>query len=80
MKCLHSASAIMEYFLEGIIPLRYWYIDPNKKPNRYKSSALELTYQSSNTTLHLRKCSIKTPAAVLNPKFPFLSRQRSSMK
>ena len=32
---------IMEYFLEGSIPLRHWYyIDPNKKTNRYKSSAL----------------------------------------
>ena len=22
---------IMEYFLEGIIPLRHWYFDPNEK-------------------------------------------------
>ena len=30
----------MEYFLEGIAPLRQWYINPNKKSNEYKCSLL----------------------------------------
>ena len=27
----------MEHFLEGIAPLRHWYINPNEKSNKYKS-------------------------------------------
>ena len=30
----------MEHFLEGIAPLRHWYINPNEKSNKYKSSLL----------------------------------------
>ena len=32
----------MEYFLEGIAPLKHWYINPNEKSNKYKSSLLSL--------------------------------------
>ena len=28
------ASAIMDNFLKGITPLRYWYINPNEKSNK----------------------------------------------
>ena len=28
---LHLAGALMEHFLEGIAPLRHWYISPNEK-------------------------------------------------
>ena len=37
---LHLAGALMEHFLEGIAPLRYWYINPNEQSNKYKSSLL----------------------------------------
>ena len=30
----------MEHFIEGIAPLRYWYINPKEKSNKYKSSLL----------------------------------------
>ena len=30
----------MEHFLEGIAPLRHWYINPDEKSNKYKSSLL----------------------------------------
>ena len=37
---LHLADALMEHFLEGIDPLRYWHINPNEKSDKYKSSLL----------------------------------------
>ena len=37
-----SFSRLMEHFLEGISILRHWYIDPNEKSNKYKSSLLNL--------------------------------------
>ena len=54
----------MEHFLEGIAPLRHWYINPNEKSNKYKSYfSSELTnHQSLNRALPSRKCSIKEPA------------------
>ena len=27
-------GALMEHFLEGIAPLRHWYINPNEKSNK----------------------------------------------
>ena len=30
----------MEHLLEGIAPLRHWYINPNEKSNKYKPSLL----------------------------------------
>ena len=30
----------MEHFLAAIAPLRHWYINPNAKSNKYKSSLL----------------------------------------
>ena len=40
MEVLHLAGALMEHSLEGIAPLRHWYINPNEKSNKYKSSLL----------------------------------------
>ena len=37
MEVLHLAGVLMEHFLEGIAPLRHWYIDPDEKTNKYKS-------------------------------------------
>ena len=52
----------MEHFHEGITPLRHWYFNPNEKSNKYKSSLLELTYQSLNGALPSRKYSMNAPA------------------
>ena len=52
----------MEHFLEGIAPLRHWYINPNENRNKYKSSLPSLTYQSLNGALPLKKCSNKASA------------------
>lgn len=35
---LHSAGVLMEHFLDGIAPLKHWYINANEKRNKYKSS------------------------------------------
>ena len=43
----------MEHFLEGIAPVRHWYINPNEKSKKYISSLLsKLTkaYIFSNQT------------------------------
>ena len=37
---LHLAGGLMEHFLEGIALLRPWYINPNEKSNKFKSSLL----------------------------------------
>ena len=37
---LALAGVLMEYFLEGIAASRHWYINPNEKSNKYKSSLL----------------------------------------
>ena len=36
-KFIHLAGTFMEHYLEGIAPLRHWYINPNEKSNKYKS-------------------------------------------
>ena len=56
----------MEHFLEGITPLRHWYINPNEKSNIQFFSS-ELTYQSLNGALPSRKCCIKAPAKCKTP-------------
>ena len=69
------AGALMEHFLEGIAPLTHWYINPNKKSNKYKYSLLswlakaltELFLQGNIPLRHL-----------LNGKFPLISWQRSA--
>ena len=53
----------MEYFLEGIAPLRDRYINPNEESNKYKSS-LELPYQSLNRALPSRKCYNKCKTSI----------------
>ena len=70
----HLTGVLMEHFLEGITPLRHWYINPNEKSNIQFFSS-ELTYQSLNGALPSRKCSIKAPAKC---KTPVLSWQRST--
>ena len=30
----YLANALMEHFLEGIVLLRHWYINPNEKSNK----------------------------------------------
>ena len=40
LSAMHLAGALMEHFLQGIAPLRHWYINPNEMSNRYKSSLL----------------------------------------
>ena len=53
----------MEHFLEGIALLGHWYINPNEKSNKCKSSLLiKLTKASYNGAVPSRKCSIKVPA------------------
>ena len=42
MEILYLEGALMEHFLEGIAPLRYWYIFPNEKRNKYRSAYNEL--------------------------------------
>ena len=37
---IQQVCALMEHFLEGIAPLRHWYINQNEKGNKYKSSLL----------------------------------------
>ena len=34
------ASVLMEHFLEGIAPLRHWYLNPIEKRHNYKSSVV----------------------------------------
>ena len=72
----------MEHFLERIALLRYWYINPNEKSNKYKSTySSELTYQSFNGALPSRKCSIKEPDLLnAKPAFIYLDGDLPSMK
>ena len=35
---IHLSGALMEHTLQGIAPLRYWYINPNEKSKKYKPS------------------------------------------
>ena len=67
---LHLAGALMKHFLEGIAPLRHWYIKPNEKSNKYKIFSSQLTYQSPNRAFPSRKCFIRQ---LLNAKPQFMS-------
>ena len=59
---INLAGVLMERFLEGIAPLQHWYINPNEKSNKYKSSLLskltkaltELFVQGNFSLRHLR--------------------------
>ena len=44
---MHLAGALIEHFLEGIDPIRHWYIIPNEKTKKIFSSEFYL-YQSFN--------------------------------
>ena len=41
----YLAGALMEHLLEGIAPLTHWYISPNEKSNKYKSSLLSTSFK-----------------------------------
>ena len=74
MEVLHLVGALMEHFLEGIAPLRHWYINPNEKSNKCKSSLLSQLIKL-NGALPSRKCSIK---ASVKSNTSFMSWQRSA--
>ena len=54
---------IIEHFLEGIILLRYWYIDPNEKTEEQQilTFFFEFPYHILNWVLSSRKIFIKAP-------------------
>ena len=64
---LHLAGALMEQILEGIAPLRHWYINQNEKSNKYKSYPL-----SFNLTEHFLQGNVPL-RKMLNAKPPFMS-------
>ena len=62
----------MEHFLEGIAPLRHWYINPIEKSNKYKSSFL------SQLTKSLTEHFLQGNVLLLNAKPPLMSWRRSA--
>ena len=66
----------MEHFLEGIAPLRHWYINPNEKSNKYKSSLL-LRKLTKALTEHFLQGNVPL-RHLLNTKSPFMSWRRSA--
>ena len=60
----------MELFLQGNVPLRHWYSNPNEKSNKYKSSLLSyLTYESLNGAQFLQENVTTMPAFMSWHKF-----------
>ena len=51
-------GALINQILEGIAPLRHWYVNPNEKSNKYNFFFTYPIYQSLNKALPSRKCSI----------------------
>ena len=64
----------MEHFLEGIAPLTHWYINPNEKSNKNKSSLLSKLTKA--LTEHFLKVNVPL-RHLLNVKPQFMSCQRS---
>ena len=62
----------MEHFLEVIAPLRHWYISPNEKSNKYKSSLLSLLTKALTEHFLQGKVPLRH---LLNAKPPFMSWQ-----
>ena len=60
----------MEHFLEGIAPLRHWYITPNEKSNKYKFSLHSLLNKA--LTEHFLQENVPS-RHLLNGKPPFTS-------
>ena len=61
----------MEHYIEGITSLRHWYINPNEKSNKFKSSLLSELTKLALTDLFLRG---NVPLShLLNEKLPFMS-------
>ena len=65
-----SAGALMEHLREGIASLRHWYINPNEKSNKYKSSLL--SYLTKVLMEHFRQGNIPL-RHLLNAKPLFIS-------
>ena len=65
----------MEHFLEGIAPLRHWYINPNEKINKCKSSLLSKLTKA--LTEHFLQGYVPL-RHLLNEKPLFMSWQRSA--
>ena len=40
----HLAGALMEHLLEGIAPLRHWYINPNEKSEETRLTNMNLLF------------------------------------
>ena len=64
------AGALMEHFLEIIALLRHWYINPNEKSDKYKSSLLGLLTKA--LTEHFLQGNVPL-RHLLNAKPPFMS-------
>ena len=61
----------MEHFHEKNAPLSHWYINPNEKSNKFKSSLLSELTKLALTDLFLRG---NVPLShLLNEKLPFMS-------
>ena len=67
----------MEHFLEGIDPLRHWYINPNEKSNNYKSSLLSQLIKALMEQEHFLQGNIPLKH-LLNTKPSFISYWRSA--
>ena len=65
----------MKYFLKGIALLGHWYINPNEKSNRYKSSLLSLLTKALTEHFLQRNIPLRN---LLNAKPPIMSRRRSA--
>ena len=65
----------MQHFLEGIAPLRHWYINPNEKSNKYIPSLL--SWLTKALMEHFLQGNVPL-RHLLNAKPPFMSWQRSA--
>ena len=65
----------MVHFLEGIAPIRFWYISPNENSNKYKSSLLSWLIKALTECFFQGNVPLRHP---LNAKLPFLSLLRSA--
>ena len=57
-----SSRCLIEQILEGIVPLKDWYILPKWEYQQVKFFSSELTQQSLNRECLSSKCSTKAPA------------------
>ena len=64
-----SSRCLIEQILEGIVPLKDWYILPKWEYQQVKFFSSELTQQSLNRECLSSKCSTKAPATQRNSVF-----------